>query len=145
MSHEFYKMNRKVLNFDLEKDLQKIIFNHYIMRKDNLNSMNGDLPKGQFFLTVRTVAKDLDMSIGSVHRMIKNFEEMQILQLIQNGKHSKTPSIYQYNSNINTKKTPIQPSHETNFGTLSGTHLGTSKIEDINNKNLELWISEYGI
>ena len=60
----YFKTNIQVLKFDNIKDTDKIIFNHYIMKKVNYNNMNGNLPKGQFYISNGTVSKDLNISIG---------------------------------------------------------------------------------
>lgn len=150
MSKGYYMMNREVLKFEHEKDIQKIIFNHYLMRKENLNAINGNLPKGQFHLTVRVVSKDLDISTGVAHRMIKEFEELKIIELIKCGKKSKSPSIYKYitiptNNRTNyTEKNSKSDIQSQTIGTHFGTDFETSKIDNINTRDLNLWISEFG-
>ena len=44
------------------------------MKKVNYNNMNGNLPKGQFYISNGTVSKDLNISIGKAKRLIKNFK-----------------------------------------------------------------------
>lgn len=41
----YFKTNIQVLKFDNIKDTDKIIFNHYIMKKVNYNNMNGQSTK----------------------------------------------------------------------------------------------------
>ena len=41
-----FKINIQVLKFDKIKDIDKIIFNHYITKKVNYKNMNEKLPKG---------------------------------------------------------------------------------------------------
>lgn len=36
MNKGFYKLNLVVLNFDIKNDVNKIRFNYYIMRKENI-------------------------------------------------------------------------------------------------------------
>lgn len=86
------------------KDKEKILFNHYLMQKENLQRIKGDLPKGQFYLTLGTVAKDLEITIKKVRTLIKTFEALGIITNIQKGKATKTPSIYVYNIIDNEKK-----------------------------------------
>lgn len=141
MAKGYYKMNREVLQFDYEKDLQKIIFNHYLMRKENLSAMNKKLEPGHFPLTVRTISKDLNMSIGATHRMLKEFEKLSIIELVEDGKKTKTSSIYKYNT---VTKNNTTEKNNTSFGTSFGTDFGTSKIDNINTKDLKLWMTEFG-
>nr|WP_288305912.1 conserved phage C-terminal domain-containing protein [uncultured Romboutsia sp.] len=96
----YFKTNIQVLKFDNIKDTDKIIFNHYIMKKVNYNNMNGNLPKGQFYISNGTVSKDLNISIGKAKRLIKNFKELNIIQLVQLGNTDNTPSVYEYSNNI---------------------------------------------
>ncbi|MDO4536263.1 MAG: hypothetical protein Q4B63_10710 [Clostridium perfringens] len=86
---------------DIIKDKEKILFNHYLMQKENLQRMKGELPKGQFYLTLGTIANDLDLSLSKVRTLIKTFETLSIITSIQKGKPPKTPSIYSYNSIFN--------------------------------------------
>ena len=90
----YFKTNIQVLKFDNIKDTDKIIFNHYIMKKVNYNNMNGNLPKGQFYISNGTVSKDLNISIGKAKRLIKNFKELNIIQLVQLGNTDNTLSVY---------------------------------------------------
>lgn len=100
MQKGYFKTNIEVLKFDNNKDIDKIIFNHYITKKVNYNNMNGNLPKGQFYISNGTVSKDLNISIGKAKRLIKSFKELNIIQLIQLGNTDNKPSVYEYGSNI---------------------------------------------
>ena len=96
----YFKTNIQVLKFDNIKDIDKIIFNHYITKKVNYKNMNGKLPKGQFYINNGAVSKDLDISIGKAKRLIKNFKDLNIIQLVQIGNTDNTPSVYEYSNNI---------------------------------------------
>ena len=52
----FYKLNQEVLKMDVIKNKDEILFNHYLMQKENLQRLKGDLPKGQFYLSLSTVS-----------------------------------------------------------------------------------------
>ncbi|MDO4403388.1 MAG: hypothetical protein Q4C19_10810, partial [Clostridiaceae bacterium] len=71
---------------DVIKNKDEILFNHYLMQKENLQRLKGDLPKGQFYLTIRTACNDLQVSFAKTQRIIKKFEELRIISLIQKGK-----------------------------------------------------------
>jgi hypothetical protein len=96
----FYKLNTKVLSFDI-CDIDKIRFNHYIMQRENLQRLRGDLPRGQFYLTARKVSKDLDISICKVQGILKTFVNLGIIEAVKVGGKDRTPSIYSYVSSQN--------------------------------------------
>ena len=129
----YFKTNIQVLKFDNIKDIDKIIFNHYITKKVNYNNMNGNLPRGQFYISNGTVSKDLNISIGKAKRLIKNFKDLNIIQLVQIGNTDNTPSVYEYSNNID-------------LGHSLGHNLGYIDINASNSNNLCL-INEhiYGI
>ena len=119
----YFKTNIQVLKFDNIKDIDKIIFNHYITKKVNYNNMNGNLPKGQFYISNGTVSKDLNISIGKAKRLIKNFKELNIIQLVQLGNTDNKPSVYEYSNNID-------------LGYDLGHNLGSDIKEASNSNNL---------
>lgn len=134
---------------DVIKNKDEILFNHYLMQKENLQRLKGDLPKGQFYLSLSTVSNDLEITIKKVRTLIKNFEELGIITNIQKGKPPKTPSIYIYNSISNegtikgifddTLKGTLKDSNinilnsseGTIKGIIKGTFEGNSKKENI--------------
>ena len=42
----------------------------------------------------------MNISIGKVKRLIKNFKDLNIIQLVQIGNIDNTPSVYEYRNNI---------------------------------------------
>jgi hypothetical protein len=93
----FYPTSMEVLKFDSDKDLDKIRFNHYLARKENLQRINSDLPRGQFYMTINQVSKDLNFTFAKSQRLIKEFEEKSIIKLVfQHEKWEKKPSIWEY-------------------------------------------------
>ncbi len=96
MGYCFNKMNTKVLKFDVDKDIDRIRFNHYIMRKENLNRIKNEFPKNQFSLTVSTVMKDLSLSHGKAQRMIGEFEKLGIIKSISKASCARGYSLYEY-------------------------------------------------
>ena len=125
----YFKTNIQVLKFDNIKDTDKIIFNHYIMKKVNYNNMNGNLPKGQFYISNGTVSKDLNISIGKAKRLIKNFKELNIIQLVQLGNTDNTPSVYEYSNNIDLGHDLGENCH--------------SKKDNINNNKIHSCVVDY--
>ena len=96
MIYNFKKLNSKVLSFDPIKDIDKIKFNHYIMRKENKNRLTGELENGKFKMTIRTVMEDLNFSKGKSERMINEFEKMGIIKSVFKGNRTSGYSIYEY-------------------------------------------------
>lgn len=103
MNYNFKMLNSKVLIFDPIKDIEKIRFNHYIMRKENKNRLSGELKFGQFKMTIKTVMEDLNLSKSKAERMIKEFENLNIIRCINKGNVSKGYSIYEYVTSNNIK------------------------------------------
>lgn len=96
MSNGFYKLNSAVLGFDIKNDINKIRFNHYIMRKENIQRFQGTLPRGQFYMTVRRTATDLHLSISTISRLVREFLDLGIIRLVSKGVKGKNHSIYSY-------------------------------------------------
>jgi len=96
MSYNFKKLNSKVLSFDPIKDIEKIRFNHYIMRKENKNRLTGEFENGKFKMTIGTVMQDLNLSKSKSERMIKEFEKLGIIKAVVKGNVSRGYSIYEY-------------------------------------------------
>lgn len=94
-------MDNKVLKFNINKDLDKIRFNHYIMQKENLQRTKGTLPRGQFYITINTVSKDLNIKFAKAQRLIQKFVTLGVItNIYKSTKGQNTPSIYQYNVSV---------------------------------------------
>ena len=52
----YYKLNNTILKLDVNKDVDLIRFNHYVMQKENYQRLKGELTKGYFYISARTVA-----------------------------------------------------------------------------------------
>lgn len=98
MDNGFYQMNSEVLRFKVgkDKDKEKIMFNQYLMRKENLQRISANLPRGQFNITVRTTAMDLNITHAKAQRLLKEFVRIKVIELIRAGGKDRTPSIYSY-------------------------------------------------
>lgn len=102
MAEGFYQTNMQVIKFEL-KEVNKILFNHYISRKENLQRAKEELPKGQFYMTLNSISIDLNISFGEARGLIKKFTEGGIITNVYTPpKGSKKPSIWQYNSVVFT-------------------------------------------
>ncbi|UUC41877.1 conserved phage C-terminal domain-containing protein [Clostridioides difficile] len=105
MSNSFYQLNSAVLYFNEKRDVNRIRFNHYVMRKENIQRLKGTLPRGQFMMTVRKAASDLDVSTSTISRLVNEFMDLGILRLISRGVKGNCCSVYSYvcSENSNTE------------------------------------------
>ena len=101
----FYRLNNAVLTFDPIKDVDKIIFNQYIIRKENMQRLKHELPEGQFYLSENVAAMDLNFSRSKITRLIETFKELGIIEVVTIfPKNLRKASIYQYLITISTYK-----------------------------------------
>ncbi|MBQ9013165.1 MAG: conserved phage C-terminal domain-containing protein, partial [Bacilli bacterium] len=140
MNYNFKKLNTKVLSFDPVNDIEKILFNHYIMRLENKNRLTKKLEDGQFKMTIRSVSSDLNFSRGKVERLIKYFEELEIIRVVFKGNSSSRYSIYEYvtqdkndnNKFKNLSETVIETLDESVNETVICKYKKSSKPNEIN-------------
>lgn len=93
----FYQQNIKVLKFNLKKDQAKILFNHYISRKENLQRIKKELPRGYFYMAINTASEDTGLSVQQIRTLIKQFIELGIIKKIEEfPRHLKKPTVWQY-------------------------------------------------
>lgn len=104
----FYKVSNDILKLEPIKDIDKIQFNHYLMRKENWQRKLGDLPRGQFYLTKRIVAEDLRWNDKKAFNMIKLFEDLGIIKCIFKSSKKGVPSIYEYCSAVEKSKEGVK-------------------------------------
>ncbi|WP_125152424.1 hypothetical protein [Clostridium rectalis] len=130
----FYKLNNKVLTFSLDKDKEEIIFNHYLVVKENLQRTKGDLKKGQFYITIRTAALDLNVSTSVIRRLLKKFISLNIITNIYTPpKGSTKPSIYCYNAVIETEH-KNKNNHKYNDDVLEIWNYYMTKMKKLGNE-----------
>lgn len=158
MGYIFHKMNKEVLSFDCILDNEKIVFNHYIMRKVNLNNMKNELEKNHFKISTRTASSDLNISLSKTHRMLKEFESLNIIKCIRLGDRKGICSIYKYITDDETVfetiiKNKVERVKYCDIDNLkhinkmdneidTKTHKETSNIENIN-KEIYINIIDY--
>ena len=124
----FYKTNIKVLQFDVNKEIDEIRFNHYIERKENFTRISKQLELGNFELSVRVVATDLNVSFSKAQRLIKKFIDLGIIELVYKSTKKDVPSIYRY-ATYTKSDTNSDTKSDTNSDTNSDTGK-PSKIKD---------------
>ena len=89
MNTPYHKIDSKILEFDLESVEFK--FGMWITKKEfgqRLNQ-NKPLPKGQFFMSVRVVAKDIEVTEAIARILIKQFSKLDIIRLVSSSKNPK--------------------------------------------------------
>ena len=96
MGGGFYKIDNEVLKLDIKKHKDEILFNHYLMQKENLQRLKGGLPKGQFYLSRHDVAINLEVSPTKAQRLITKFIKKNIISQIRKGINQEELSIYKY-------------------------------------------------
>ena len=153
MNTPYHKIDSKILEFDLESVEFK--FGMWITKKEfgqRLNQ-NKPLPKGQFFMSVRVVAKDIEITEKIARRLIKQFTKLDIIRLVSSSKNPKQGSIYEYLVQIeeDTVKDTVkaQLGHSKNEkisvfeyeeghinGTIEDTIEGTSKKKNKRKENI---------
>ncbi|NMS89592.1 hypothetical protein HGQ85_06590 [Clostridioides difficile] len=157
MSNSFYQLNSAVLYFNERSDVNRIRFNHYVMRKENIQRLKKTLPRGQFMMTVRKAASDLDVSISTISRLVNEFIDLGILRLISRGVKGNCCSVYSYvcsedsNTEVVTKNSDIFKNIEKYInGTINNTqktmkYKHRDKLFKTNNANTYGCIDEESI
>lgn len=96
MNTPYHKIDSRILEYDI--DSVEFKFGIWITKKEfgqRLNH-NNPLPKGQFFMSVRVVAKDIEITEKIARRLIKQFTKLDIIRLVASSKNPKQGSIYEY-------------------------------------------------
>ena len=155
MGYGYIKTNINAMKFDCVKDKDKIIFNHYIMRRENLNRIQNKLPIGQFNMTISSVSMDLNISRSKAQRLINEFIDKNIIKLISKGSlKNKDASIYEYITSDTEVSTIYDTKNISNINdfididdTKDDTTSDKSKKENLNiklnNKDLYVRIIDY--
>lgn len=131
----YYKTNSKVLEFNISKDLDLIIFNHYLSQKENYQRLKGSLKKGYLGLSLRVIADDLKISTTKVRKLIDTFIELGIIQLITKSDKKGVPSVYAITTVANEEKILHYPNNKINNKT--NTNLNTNKLSNCNDLVIE--------
>ena len=147
MQQSYYKYDTRALLFKYGTPEHK--FYDYLIRKENYSRLK-NLPIGQVELTVRTVAKDIEVTEMVARRLINQFIKEGFIEVISKSpKGSKKPSIYMLktyemnntddNTDDNTERTQtnkaiasVEGVREHRKNTDNNTDNNTSKIDNIN-------------
>lgn len=96
MSINYHKIDSKILQYNL--DSIEFKFGMWITKKEfgqRLN-LNNQLPKGQFYMSVRVVSKDINTTDMIARRLIKEFTKLEVIRLISKSNNPKNGSVYEY-------------------------------------------------
>jgi uncharacterized phage protein (TIGR02220 family) len=91
--------------------------------------MNGDLPEGQFKITSRTAAADLNLSKSTITRLINEFEGRGIIDVVKKSSVGRGYSIYKYVTERNSK---VMPEDDSLIVPFSKTVDGTLEVSEFN-------------
>lgn len=96
MNVNYHKIDSKILQYNLNSAEFK--FGMWITKKEfgqRLNDINA-LPKGQFYMSIRIVANDINVTEKIARRLIKEYTEVGIIRAIELSRSPKKGSIYEY-------------------------------------------------
>lgn len=88
----FLKFDIRVLKFELGGVEEK--FYMYLIRKENRSRLYPNHIIGQVELTVRTVAKDIEVTENIARRLIRQFSDIGIIELLEKSNSKTKPSLY---------------------------------------------------
>ena len=104
MKEKFYPLDNKILKYDLDgaetidfkkyPNLLNILFNHWIMRKENYVRLEDCLNRGEFELSIRVVAKDFGITNYRAEKLIKDFIKNDLIKPIKKGSDKDNKSLY---------------------------------------------------
>lgn len=146
MGQSYYKYDTRALAFKYGSVEHK--FYDYLIKKENYSRLKG-LPIGQVEITVRTLAKDIEVSEKVARRLIKQFTEDDFIELIKKANSKKESSIYilktyvekgtvedtvedTVRTQLNESIVSVEDTKGHGLDTVEGTVEGTSKIDNIN-------------
>lgn len=121
----YHKVDAKIMEYDM--DSIEFKFGIWIHKKEYGQRLNEvkSLPKGQFYMSVRVVAKDINVSEMVARRLIKQFTKLDIIRLVSTSKSPKEGSIYEYlvalenNTVDNTVETQFEHSKSEEISTFA--------------------------
>lgn len=156
-----YPLDNQILRMYAEGKKIEAEFGIYIASKENLQRFSKELPRGQFYISVGTVSKDLNISRGKAQRIIDLYKESGIIKpIFKYEKWEKKPSIWevlsvsksdtQSDTQNDTQNDIQKPSDSNAFNDMSdtqsdiqrNTRSDMSKKENIKRKNKNIYTSD---
>lgn len=132
MKDNFYPVDNEILKNSLDgaeiidykkyPNLLNILFNHWVMKKENYTRLENHLNRGEFELSIRVVAKDFGITNYRAEKLIKEFIKYDLIKPIKKGSDKDNKSIY-FNcifsdSSSDSKQTVVQTVKRSNINDL---------------------------
>ncbi|MCC0738399.1 hypothetical protein [Clostridioides sp. ZZV14-5902] len=114
----YYKLDSKLLVFDVNKDIDLIRFNHYLMQKENIQRLKGNLKRGYLELSSKVISDDMRIDLNKAKRLVKKFLQLGIINPINISKRKGIASVYSYS----TIMAEYEPNCEPNIKPVSEPH-----------------------
>lgn len=152
----FLKFDTTILQFKFGSIEEK--FYIYLIRKENKGRFNQDHKLGEVNLTRGTIAKDLEISEKIARRLLKQFQDLKIIELISKSNSKYKPSIYKITiyddkegqvkgqvkdhmgAKLNVEKSTYLEGKGPHEGQVKGQVKGQSIIDNIiDNKNNNIY------
>ncbi|HBF1044876.1 TPA: hypothetical protein O8876_003531 [Clostridioides difficile] len=124
----YYKLDSKSLAFDVNKDIDLIRFNHYLMQKENIQRLKGNLKRGYLELSSKVISDDMRIDLNKAKRLVKKFLQLGIIKPINISKRKGIASVYSYS----TIMAEYEPNCEPNVKPVNEPNCEPSKIESLN-------------
>ena len=134
MANNFYQTNNEILKLNPynKSDLEKLQFNQYICRKENLQRVKNKTDRGLFKLSYTTMMTDTGLSRNKLQRLIKWFEEAGIIECIEKSNVKGKESMYAYTSVYYIEKNSTNCSTDFNTNLYSNFN-GLDSVTNTNN------------
>ncbi|MDI7799719.1 hypothetical protein QMM08_20100, partial [Clostridioides difficile] len=114
----YYKLDSKSLAFDVNKDIDLIRFNHYLMQKENIQRLKGNLKRGYLELSSKVISDDMRIDLNKAKRLVKKFLQLGIIKPINISKRKGIASVYSYS----TIMAEYEPNCEPNVKPVNEPH-----------------------
>ncbi|EIS9525805.1 hypothetical protein L0775_003792 [Clostridioides difficile] len=128
----YYKLDSKSLVFDVNKDIDLIRFNHYLMQKENIQRLKGNLKRGYLELSSKVISDDMRIDLNKAKRLVKKFLQLGIIKPINISKRKGIASVYSYS----TIMAEYEPNCEPNIKPVSEPHNEPKQISNSNGFNV---------
>ncbi|HBG4654504.1 TPA: hypothetical protein ACXDU7_003622 [Clostridioides difficile] len=124
----YYKLDSKSLAFDVNKDIDLIRFNHYLMQKENIQRLKGNLKRGYLELSSKVISDDMRIDLNKAKRLVKKFLQLGIIKPINISKRKGIASVYSYS----TVMAEYEPNCEPNIKPVNEPHNEPKQISNSN-------------
>lgn len=136
MKDNFYPIDNEILKNSLDgaetidyknyPNLLHILFNHWVMKKENYTRLENHLNRGEFELSIRVVAKDFGITKYRAEKLIKEFVQYDLIKPIKKGSDKDKKSIY-FNCIFSDS---VSDSNQTVNETVNHSNINGLKIDN---------------